>query len=126
MKKKNKIAFVIACSILTIVGGASSYSTYQTEGSCFILLDGVEAVADAPEEEQPTLFTCKTNENLCPKGSHNAICYPTNPGETDYSSAFAHCKPQGCHTNSVGICDHGASTSHYSSYCACVDKSKTR
>lgn len=126
MKKKNKIACLIACSLGAFIGAAQTYASYQQENTCLILLDGVAALSSGGSDngsEKPKQWI----ENVQPLGDNkeHASC----ESSTD-DGPNKHCLPQDDHVKGYTTCVHGSGPDHYSTYyvnnepisCACAPK----
>jgi hypothetical protein len=109
MKKKNKIACLVACALITIVGGAKTFSNVQQDSPCLILMEGVEALSTPGDNTSEKCYTI--NDEAFPVGDsiEHAYCVP-NPAK----EGNKHCLPQEDHKK--GECQHKASTTHLNSY----------
>ena len=111
MKKKNKIACLVACALITIVGGAKTFSNVQQDSTCMILLNGVEALSDPPEGDTARLWVSEDDENI-PKGYCDTYCKEVSTG------GKVHCAPTSQHKKE-NSCNHKESDSHLGPYCVC-------
>ncbi len=112
MKKKNKIACLVACALGAFIGAAQTYASYHQENTCFILLDNLTSNAGTLGSVEPNGPECEyiySYPYYTSSGMHHSMCIadPTTGGK--------HCLPQDDHTEG-NECVHGHGDSHYNSY----------
>lgn len=122
MKKNFKKTCIFACSLLTFVGAAKTFSNYQQDSSCLVLLEAVESHSDVFDEEYdglrpglPPKEEPKVAEVVEPdpnnQGYHTIKCDGVSKTDPRYANAALHCVQADNHkiTESCGS-THGESS----------------